>query len=52
MKNIKKMTKKTKKEEYYSENGFVYDDTGYDNLYLINIDITFDSDFIYSIIME
>ena len=58
MKNIKKMAKKkqkqkkTEKNKYYPENGFVYHDTGYNNLYLTNVDTTFESDFKYSIVMD
>ena len=56
MKNIKKMTKKKqskkKKDEFYPENDYTYNDTGYNNLYLIEVDTTFDNDYIYTIILD
>jgi len=57
MKNIIKMGKKRKKEkkmekDNYPENGFIYDDTGYNYLYLTKINTTFESDFEYMVIME
>jgi len=51
------MGKKRKKEkkmekDNYPENGFIYDDTGYNYLYLTKINTTFESDFEYMVIME
>ncbi len=45
-------TEETERDNYYSEDYFEYDDTGYDNLYLINVDTTFDDDFEYIILLE
>lgn len=55
MKNTEKKKQKiTEKDKHYPENGFVYHDTGYNNLILnfTNINTTFGLDFKYSVIID